>query len=190
MTYIPENGFTLITEDAADDEVATLYADYKRYSQSPHVPNIMQMLGNNTGVLQMNIEMYQSVFSHLSLPMTLMAMIHFTVAHHANCEYCAATNELMCRTLGVDDATLAALSEELGEVNPERVRVIIEFALKVAEKSQQLTREDYDTVRDEGVSDEELVEIIYVTGLAVFNDIMADAFKVEVDDPIQQALDR
>jgi alkylhydroperoxidase family enzyme len=97
---------------------------------------------------------------------------------------------LTCRTLGVDEETLTLLVKDLGNVNPERIRAIIEFALKVAKDPQGLVAADYDRVREQGVTDEEIVEIVTVAGFAVFSDIMADALKVEVEAPIAQALGR
>ncbi|NJN55975.1 MAG: hypothetical protein HC804_15230 [Anaerolineae bacterium] len=64
-------------------------------------------------------------------------------------------------------------------MNPHRIRVIIEFALKCALTPQSLEAEDYDRVRDQGVSDEELVEIIFIASFANMTDTLADALKLK-----------
>jgi alkylhydroperoxidase family enzyme len=53
-----------------------------------------------------------------------------------------------------------------------------------------LTNEDFDKVRAQGVSDEDIVEIIVITARAVAADIMADALKVPVERATYEALGR
>jgi alkylhydroperoxidase family enzyme len=100
------------------------------------------------------------------------------------------SHEVTCRTLGIDEETLAQLVEDLGAVNPLRVKAIIEFALKAAKHPQELVAEDYEYVRDQGVSDEEIVEIILIAAVGVFSDILADSLKIEVDAITRQALNQ
>jgi AhpD family alkylhydroperoxidase len=115
-------------------------------------------------------------------------MICFTVAEKSDCTYCAATHELTCRHLGVDEETLRTIAKDLKDVNPERIRSIIEFALKAAKYPQQLEPADYDAVRAHGVTNDEIIEIIMVAGFAVFLDIVADGLKVEVEKEVVDAL--
>ena len=97
-------------------------------------------------------------------------------------------NELTCRTLGIDEDTLDNLVKDLDNVNPLRVRSIIEFALMVAKHPQELVKADYDQLRDQGVTDEEIVEIIVIAAVAVFSDVLADALQIEVDTITAEAL--
>jgi hypothetical protein len=96
----------------------------------------------------------------------------------------------MCRTLGIKEETITALVKDLGHVSPQRIQVIIDFALKVAQDAQSLSLEDYDRVRAEGITEEELVQIILTAAFGVYVDIMADALKVDVDSIILQALEQ
>jgi alkylhydroperoxidase family enzyme len=127
---------------------------------------------------------------HQSLPQSLVSMINYTIATKSDCTYCAAGNELSCRTLGVDPDTLDKLINDLSNVNPERVRVIIDFSWKVAKHAQELTLEDFDRVREQGVTDGEILEIIMIVGLSVFSDIVADALQVDVDNMVSAALEQ
>ena len=70
------------------------------------------------------------------------------------------------------------------------MRVIIEFALKVAHDRKNLVAEDYAKVRAQGISEAELVEIILIAAIAIFNDTVADALQIEVDHQVVEALDR
>ena len=117
-------------------------------------------------------------------------MILFTVAESRDCEYCAAQNEFACRSLGIDDETLSALVEDLDNVSPERIRAIIAFALKVSHDPQGLVAEDFERLREHGITDEEVVDIVLNAAMATFFDILADSLKVEVEPEVAQGLGR
>jgi alkylhydroperoxidase family enzyme len=52
------------------------------------------------------------------------------------------------------------------------------------------TEEDFETVRAQGVTDEEIVQIISLAALANYLNTMANAMRVEVDDTVSEALER
>ena len=75
-------------------------------------------------------------------------------------------------------------------MNPRRIKAILEFALKAAKYPQDLNLNDYDKVREEGVTDAEIVEIVMISAFTVLTDIVADALKIVVDPPIFDVLER
>jgi hypothetical protein len=99
-------------------------------------------------------------------------------------------SELLCRTLGIDERTLAQVARDLGNVNPERVRVIIQFSIKMSQDPQSVTNEDFEILREYGVSDAEILEIVIVSAHAVSADIIADTLKVPVESEVYSALGR
>jgi uncharacterized peroxidase-related enzyme len=180
----------LVEEDEAVDEVAELYAETKRELQIPFVPNFMKAVAISPAALAIQWHTYHTFFHHTTLPQALTSMIYFTIAKSNQCEYCAANNELTCRTLGIDEETLSALAEDLGSVAPRRLQAIIAFALKVAHDPRGLVAEDYDHLRAQGITDEEIVEIVLVAAYGNFADTVADSLKIKVDAPIAAALGR
>lgn len=185
-----QTGLEMVEEHEASDEVAVIYDEVKRTMQLPDVPSWLKMIAISPATLKIYWNFYQGFLRHTTLPQSLTAMILFTIAERRNCRFCSATNELTCRTLGIDDQTLSDLVRNLGKVNPERIRAIIEYALKVSNDAQSLGFEDYECVRQQGVSDAELVEITMVAAIGNLNDAMADALKIEVDSAITEALER
>jgi uncharacterized peroxidase-related enzyme len=180
----------MVEEHEATGEVAEIYEAVKRDMQMLTVPNMVKTLAASPAALAMHWGGVQMLFAHMSIPQSLFAMIGYSVAEYSNCEYCSANGELMCRTLGIDEETLAQVARDLGNVKPQRVQAIIQFALKVAHEPLALTNEDFDKVRAQGVSDEDIVEIIVITARAVAADIMADALKVPVERATYEALGR
>lgn len=188
MSQLLSNGLAMVEEDEATPEVARFYEEIKREMQLPFIPNSIKAAANSPAVLAIYWNLLRSFYSHTTLPQSLSSMILYTIAEQRNCRYCSATNELTCRTLGIDDQTLSALVKDLGNVSPERVQAIITFALKVALDPQGLEPDDYERVRNQGLSEAELVEVILIASIGNFNDTMADALKIEVDTPVRQAL--
>lgn len=188
MSEMLKCGLQMVEEDEASGELKPIYDSVKRDFQMPHVPNLMKTIAMSPAALTIHVESFKSFFTHSTLPQSLISIIQFTIAQKSNCVYCASANEVMCRTLGVDEDTLIAITQNLGELNPERVRTIIEFALKTAQYPQELEPKDYELLRAQGISNDEIVQIIQAVGMAVYVDIMADALKAEVDPDVARAL--
>jgi alkylhydroperoxidase family enzyme len=149
---------------------------------------MMKALAASPDMLALQWDMTRAYYKHTTLPQSLIAMISYTIATKSDCTYCSVGNELTCRTLGIDEETLDKVVKDLGNVNPQRIQAIIEFALKVAKDPQGLVRADYDKLRDQGVMEEEIVEIIVVAAVSVYADIVADALQIEVDTMTAEAL--
>ena len=120
--------------------------------------------------------------------MSLASMIMFSIASAKNCQYCSAVHQVTCKTLGVDEETLTALAGHLETLAPRRVQEIVKFAIKCAMDPQSLSAADYDAVRDQGIGDDELMEIIALAALANYLDTLADGMKIEVDSVFKEAL--
>jgi uncharacterized peroxidase-related enzyme len=189
MRYLQVSGLPIIEEDEADSEVVELFGETKRVLEMPFVPNLVKAVAAAPNVLAMCVGVYRTFYQNVSLPQSLIAMISYCIPTAKNCTYCAANGELHCRTLGIDEETLEMLARNLGNVNPQRVRAIIQFALTCALEPQTLGAEDYDKVRDQGVTDEEILEIIFIAAIANFSDTLADALKIEVDEMVARALE-
>jgi uncharacterized peroxidase-related enzyme len=115
-------------------------------------------------------------------------MILYSIAAASECRYCGSVHKLSCRSLGIDEATLQALSGNLGALTPERVQAIVAFAVKAAKTPKSLTIDDYDKLRDMGVSETEIVEIVALAALGGYLDSISDALKIDVDEMIAQGL--
>jgi uncharacterized peroxidase-related enzyme len=190
MHYSAVGGLNMVEEEAASEEVARIYAEVKREMQLPVVPNIMKGLAVSPAALAIHWGMTCTFYQHTTLPEALTSMILFTIAEVSNCRYCSAGHELTCRMLGIDEETLKALIEDLDNVSPQRTRAIIEFAIKASHDPQGLVAQDYQRVREHGVTDEELTEIILVVAIAQYADTLADALKIEVEPMVAEALGR
>lgn len=188
MANISISGLPMIEEDEATPEIADLYKMLQREMDTPFVPNMEKALAIAPNVLAMQLDLYRTLNRHATLPQALSTMIMYCISTTKNCTYCSTGHELFCRTLGIDEETLTKLARDLGNVSPRRLQAIMQFAIKCALDPQGLVAQDYDRVRGYGVTDAELVEIIFWAAVANFGDTVADALKIEVDAPVVEAL--
>ena len=178
MSYVPISKFRLVDEQAVSGEVAEVFDDVRRVLGVPEVGAAYKIVALSPAALSSYWAMYRSFFERATLPQPLLFMIHYAISSSKNCQYCSSNFEMACRSVGIDEEMLEALVKDLDAVNPQRVREIIKFAVKCALDPQGLTEADYDRVRDQGVSDEELMEVIGWAAIAIFNDTASDALKL------------
>ena len=95
-----------------------------------------------------------------SLPQPVVAMLLYSISLARSCQYCSSFHRLTCRMVGVDESMLAAVGNNLGAVTPERVQAIVAFGVKAAMLSNDLTNDDYEKLRDIGIREAEIVEIV------------------------------
>ena len=188
MGEAPLSRLPMMEENEATGEVAEIFDEIKRDLQIPFVPNIERAMAASPAALKGTWALLRHVFMETSLPMPLAAMILYSIAVANKCEYCSSMHKVTCRSIGIDEDILAALDSDLEALSPKRVQEIVTFAVKCATDRLNLTDEDYERVRAQGVSDQELTEIIALAALGNYGDTLADSLKIEVDPMIKQAL--
>jgi len=184
MKYLPISKLPVTEEEAATGEIAEIFDEFRVVFGSPTVGVGNLAAAISPATLISGLRLFHDFMQRATLPPALLFMIHYTISATKNCQCCSAGFKHACRSVGVDEEMLDALIKDLNAINPKRVREIIKFAVQCALNPQSLTEADYDRVRDQGVSDEELVEIIGWAALAMYNDTLADAMKLT--DPEQQ----
>ena len=188
MTVPHISPLPLVEEAEASPEVTQSFDDIKRVLEIPFVPNIHRTVANSPTALAGTWEALRNIFLQTNLPLSLASMILFSIAAAKKCQYCSAVHQVTCKTLGVDEDTLAALDGNLESLAPQRVQTIVKFAQKCALDPQSLEAADYESVRTQGISDQELMEIIALAALGNFLDTLAEGMKVEVDSVFTEAL--
>ncbi|EMI21445.1 Alkylhydroperoxidase AhpD core [Rhodopirellula maiorica SM1] len=116
-----------------------------------------------------------------SLPRSTKELIFVAIAVDRECHYCRDAHTACCRILGVEDSTIRAVMEGLSEELPERIRDILRFAVKCAAGPHQLRDEDYDSLRQQGLDTEQILEVIAAASMAVYATIIADATLIDTD---------
>lgn len=190
MAILPHVGLEYVDENEAQGEIAAIYDDVRRTLQLPFVPNGVKTMSIAPSTIYAYWNFYKSLITRLSLPPSLVSMILYAIASSNDCTYCSSWNELSCRTYGIDDDTLLAMIKDLPNLSPERVRAILQFSTKMVHTPHEVEEQDFESLRDHGLSDEEIMEIVMISAVGQMNDILADTLKIDVDAMIVDALKR
>src|SRR5665213_633540 len=172
----------IVEPQDASEEVRALYLDFQRRMGFPSAPNFIKVQGHSLAAASGTWGLVQNTLVGGSLPRTLKEMLFVAVSADRRCRYCEAAHLACCRMLGIDDETLAKLSGDIEKIDPIKARDIIKFGVKCARDPQTLSKADFDGLRDHGLRESEIVELISMAALAVYANIVADATTVPSDD--------
>lgn len=190
MAEIDTQPIMMVAENEAQGDVVALFDEIKRVMQIPNVPNSARILAVSPQAASIYWAMYKTMHAETTLPESLISMIGYAIAHRNHCQYCTSINELSCRILGIEEETMEMLVDDLENVNPERVRAIIQFALLATGYPHSVGESDFNRLRELGVSDAEIIEIVLIAAIMTLNNILSDVLKIPVDDAVQEALGR
>ncbi len=179
----------IITEDEASVEVAEIYKDIRRGFQIPFIPNFFRAQAASPEVLSTTWHAVKGILVNgKRVPRTTKEMIFVAVADARKCRYCESAHLAFCKVLGVEEETRNALTNDLDTLVPKSTQDIVKFAIKVATDPTNLVDKDYEIVKQHGVSDAELMEIIAMASLAAYACTIADALKVDIDKDFLEML--
>jgi uncharacterized peroxidase-related enzyme len=111
----------------------------------------------------------------------LKEMIFVAISAATECAYCEAAHLAFCRILTVDPETSTNLVHTIDALKPPRTRDIVRLAVKAGTEPKSLVKADYDLLRGNGLSDEEIIEIVAMSAFARYAITVADALKLDVD---------
>ena len=175
---------TLEPEDASP-EVRSVYGDFQRRMGFPAAPNFIKAQGHSLAVATGTWGLVSHVLVGGALPRTIKEMLFVAISRDRNCRYCEAAHIACCRMLGVDARTIETVVQRLDSVEPETSRAILSFGLKCARNPQSLEDGDFESLKRVGLTDTEIVEVISMSALAVYANILADATGIADDDMFQ-----
>jgi len=167
--------------EKAPKDVLALYEDFHRRMSFPYAPNFITTQGHSLATVRGTWGLVSNVLVGGEIPRLTKEMILVAISKDRQCAYCEAAHIACCRMLGADPVTLDQLAKDVNIISDFKVRTMILFALKCSRDPQALGAADYEELRDVGLKESEIVELIAMAGLAVYANIMADATRVEAD---------
>lgn len=178
----------LLDEHSVSEEISKYYCEIKHGLTIPFVPNFFKGQAHSLSMLQGIWGAVRNILLNGKLPRSLKEMILVAISNSRNCGYCSNMHYAMCKLLGIEEKDLTIMLHNVEELSPELTKKIMKFALRCAEDPQALKDEDYEGLRKLGVSDEEMVEVIAMSALSVFLNILADGMKISLDDSVEKIL--
>ena len=148
----------------------------------PAAPNFKTTQGHSSAVLRGTWALVQKDLVSGKITRGIKELIFVAISKDRNCHYCTAAHAACCRVLGVKPEILDAMLRNLQAITDAKVREMVGFCLRCSKNPQSITAADYAKLRRHGLNDSELVELVAMSGLAVYANIMADATAMEADE--------
>lgn len=145
------------------------------------VPAMFKTVANSPAALTSMWSAFGAFGSRSSLGAALGEQIAVAVANRNSCEYCLAAHSALGRKAGVSREAMAAA--QTGHSDDPKTAAILAFALKLVEERGQLASADIAQLREHGVTDEQVVEIVAQVALNLFTNYLNVALAVPVDFP-------
>lgn len=143
-------------------------------------PNMFKAVANSPAALKSMWGSFGAMGGGI-LSAELGEKIAVAIANYNSCQYCLSAHTALGRKAGAtsDEMSLA----QQGQSSDARTAAALQFSLRVVEGRGQVEEADLQSLRDNGYSDEAIVEILAHVALNLFTNYINVAFAVPVDFP-------
>ena len=176
MPHIP-----VLPPAEASKESQAVYDEFYRRMSFPAAPNFITTQGHSATAARGTWELVRNVLLKGEIARWKKEMIFVAISKDRECHYCEAAHIACCRMLGVDPRMIEQMVRDVATIPDPVLRDMVRFSLKCARDPHSLERADYDLLTGHGLSQSEIVELVAMSGLAVYANIIADATAMEPD---------
>ena len=146
------------------------------------VPNLFKSMAIDPDILEANWKKFRSTILQGDLPRTLKEMIGVAISQANNSQYALNVHLHGLSALGMSEEILQTLVSDFANCPlPKRDKAVINFGLLVATQPLEVTEIDYQNLRDLGLDDSEIFEIVATADLFAFVNRYTDAIALEID---------
>jgi uncharacterized peroxidase-related enzyme len=184
------NRFNLITYEQASPEVKSIYDETMKEMGIPFVLNWFKCQGNNATLLRGNWEKLRATMLRGNVPFLLKQLIIHNISNQKGCAYCAHAHGVIANSLG--DALLGDSNKKItenleSELIPSSYRTAIKIITKCALEPGATTDADFEALKEEGFSAEEIQELMALADLTNMINTIADITGIKIDNELMEA---
>ena len=176
MPHVP-----VLPPEQASKESKAVYDEFYRRMSFPAPPNFITTQGHSATAARGTWELVRNVLPKGEIPRWEKEMIFVAISKDRGCNYCEAAHIACCRMLGVDPGMIEQMVRDVAMIPDPTLRDMVHFSLKCARDPQSLEKADYDVLTRHGLNQSAVIELVAMSGLALYANIMADATAMESD---------
>ena len=175
--------FPIIEESAATNpKVKQVYEEIKAELGFGMVPNLFKSMATRPDFLEVSWKHFKSTILHGNLPRTLKEMIGIIISQANDSEYALRVHLHGLSALGISEEVLELLVSDFEQCPlPAREKAAIDFGLKAATEPHALSDQHYQQLKELGLDETEIFEIIATANLFTGVNQYTDAIKLEID---------
>lgn len=145
------------------------------------VPNIYATMAHSPAALE-GFLAFNGKLAQGRLSAATREQIALTVAGANGCDYCASAHTLLAGNAGVSEAE--AQRNLGGRASDDRTAAILAFARQVVTQRGRVDASALDTLRGQGLSEGEIVEVIANVAVNLFTNYFNHIAETEIDFPV------
>ena len=160
-----------------------LYTDILDHGFGADRPiNFFAALAPRPDILEATWNLVKAVLVSGYLPASVKQMIALSISRQNGCRYCSVVHRGALESAGVDPMVVESCATDPDTTSlAEPQRSIVQFALKVARDPASVRDEDFERLRDWGLAEEELAEVVMLAGFTNFINAWADISGIPLD---------
>jgi uncharacterized peroxidase-related enzyme len=173
-------------ESTVDDEVAEWYE--KQRAAWGYLPNYAPAFATRPDVARAWDALNNTVRSRMDRRRFELATIAAARAYRST--YCMAAHCKFLRDVCGDDVTMRTVAADPSGADLDATdRAVMHFATLVARDASSITTADVQQVRDHGLSDPEIVDVVFAAAARAFLTKVIDALGVQADVQLGETFD-
>jgi uncharacterized peroxidase-related enzyme len=183
--------FEILEYDDAQEDVREIYDDIFKHLGNEGLVDYFKVLGNhNANILAATWSLLKNVLIKGELPRSLKELVFVAVSNENNCRYCTNVHSAVCKMIKVDEDSLQKVLEKAKDLNPKRVKIAIDFAIKMAINVSSINANDHRTLIDAGMNKSEIFELMSLVSVVNYSNTLAQGMMIAVDKNILSILER
>lgn len=166
-------------ETASADAAATLKEIEAAFGM---VPNLFKTYAHHPPLLAANWNKVKAVMMQGGLSRKLKETIAVTVSRDNSCAYCVSAHTAALKSIGVADAELKAMEEDLDKTDfSAGEKALLGFVRKANKEPLRITDAEFETLKASGATMAQVVEALGVMEVFTSFNKFLDSLQVELD---------
>ncbi|MEQ9438097.1 MAG: carboxymuconolactone decarboxylase family protein [Cyclobacteriaceae bacterium] len=181
--------FSIVEYPDASGQVKAIYDETMKEMGIPFVLNWFKCQGNNPTLLRGNWEKLKSSLLMGDVPFILKQLIIYNISQKKGCNYCAHAHGLMADSMSktLTDEEGFRVTENMGsDYIPSSYKTAIRIVTEAALNPKAATDEDFEELRDEGFSEQEIQELMGLADLTNMLNTIADISGIKIDNELME----
>ena len=173
-------------ESSVDGEVADWYRQQRE--AWGYLPNYAPAFATRPDVAQAWSTLNNAVRGHMERRRFEIATIAAARAYRST--YCMAAHCKFLRDNCGDEPAMRSIAADQDSANLDATdRAVVQFATQVARDASSITAADVQELRDHGLSDSEIVDVVFAAAARAFFTKVLDALGVQADVQLGETFD-
>ena len=146
------------------------------------VPNLFKTYANYPPLLEANWNKVKAMMMQGNLSRKVKESIAVLVSKDNSCAYCVSAHTAALKSIGISDDEIGAIDQDLASADfSAKEKALIDLARKANLEPLKISDTDFQSIRQTGASDAEIIEALGVMEIFTAFNKFLDSLQVDID---------